>query len=55
MCSIDEYANIRLMSRRRYSMNAAKIREISPIVTMSGPGVSARAFAAMIILNRRSA
>ena len=32
---------MRLMSRRRYSMKAAKSSEISPIVTISGPGASA--------------
>jgi hypothetical protein len=32
---------MRLMSRRRYNMKAAKTSEMSPIVTKSGPGASA--------------
>ena len=46
---------MRLMSRRRYSMNAAKISEISPMITISGPGASAFGFAASSILKRSSA
>ena len=33
--------NAVVMSRRRYNMNAAKISETRPIVTISGPGAIA--------------
>ena len=46
---------MRLMSRRRYSMKLAKISEISPIVTISGPGATAFGLVASSILNRSSA
>ena len=46
---------MRLMSRRRYSMNAAKISEISPSAIISGPGAMASGLAASSILNRSSA
>ena len=40
---------MRLMSRRRYSMNAAKTSETSPSVTISGPGASAAGLPAITI------
>ena len=43
------------MSRRRYSMKAAKISETRPIVTISGPGAIAAGLAASNILKRSSA
>ena len=46
---------MRLMSRRRYSMNAANTSEISPSVTISGPGASAAGLTASSILKRNSA
>ena len=46
---------MRLMSRRRYSMNAANTSEINPSVTISGPGASAPALAASSILKRNNA
>jgi hypothetical protein len=55
ICSIEEYANMRLMSRRRYSMNAAKTSEISPMVTINGPGASAAGLRASSILKRSNA
>ena len=43
------------MSRRRYSMNAAKITDSSPSAIISGPGAMACGLAASSILNRSSA
>ena len=46
---------MRLMSRRRYSMNAANTSETRPIVTISGPGASAAGLSASSILKRSRA
>ena len=46
---------MRLMSRRRYSMNAANTSETRPIVTIRGPAPGRRALAASSILKRSSA
>ena len=46
---------MRLMSRRRYSMKAANTQEISPMVTISGPGAIAAGLSASSILKRSSA
>ena len=46
---------MRLMSCRRYSMNAANTTDTNPSVTISGPGARASALADITILKRSTA